>query len=231
MLFNSIRQLMSGNGLDMDVVLAQIFAVLVIIFIILPVHEYAHARIAYKLGDPTPKYDKRLTFNPLASVDPIGAMALLLFGYGWAKPVQVNPRNFKNPQRDMAIVAIAGPISNFLSALIGACIFVPLLIFSDYSGIIPFVMNFLNYYIIINISLAVFNLIPIPPLDGSRVVAAFLSSRALYSYYRYQNYFFMIFFVLMFSGILSTPLGIAQNFFTEIILDIAMFPYKIAGVI
>ncbi len=230
MLIDSIRTIFSGGNIDINIVIAQVLSVLFIIFLVLPLHEFAHGIIAYKMGDPTPKYDKRLTLNPLASIDPLGSLAMLLFGFGWAKPVQVNPRNFKNPKRDMAIVAIAGPLSNFLAALVGAFAFVALVLFTNKSDF-ELIKLFVQYYIIINLTLTVFNLIPIPPLDGSRVVAAFLSDRAAYSYYRYQNYFYMIFFVLMFSGVLSVPISIARNFLYDIIITIAQFPFELAGVI
>lgn len=231
MLFNAIRSLINGGSVDFTSILAQIISVLFIIVFILPLHEAAHGWMAVKLGDDTPKWDKRLTLNPLVSIDPIGALALLLFGFGWAKPVQVNARNFKNPKSGMAIVALAGPVSNLLASLVGALILVPVLIFAPVNAFTSFIGTFLSSYIIVNITLAVFNLIPIPPLDGSRIVGAFLSDRAMYNYYRYQNIIFMIFFVVMFSGILSRPLGYAQSFFYNIIISIAKLPYQLFGVI
>lgn len=231
MLFNSIRTMIAGGTVDFSSVVAQIISVLFIILCILPLHELAHGWVAVKLGDDTPKWDGRLTLNPLASVDPLGALALLLFGFGWAKPVQVNARNFRNPKRDMAIVALAGPVSNLLASLVGACILVPVLLFAPGNAFVTFVISFFSSYVTINISLAVFNLIPIPPLDGSRIVGAFLSDRALYSYYRYQNILIMIFYVVMFSGAMSGPLYVVQNFFLNMILNIAKFPYMIFGVL
>lgn len=225
MLINSLRMLLSGGQVDFTILVAQIFSVLFIIFLILPLHEFAHGFVAYKLGDSTPKIDRRLTLNPLASIDIFGSLALLLFGFGWAKPVDVNPRNFRNPKRDMAIVAIAGPISNLLAALVGAFIYVPLLMFAPFNIFVDFLKTFLSSYIVINVSLAVFNLIPMPPLDGSRVIAAFLSDRAMYQYYSMQRFFYPIFFVLMLSGVLSVPLSIIQGFFLDIIVNIAKFPY------
>jgi Zn-dependent protease len=231
MLINAISSLLSGQQVSLTSVIAQLLSVLFVMFLILPFHEYAHARVAVKLGDNTPIYDKRLTLNPLASVDIMGSLALLLFGFGWAKPVQVNARNFKNPKKGMAIVALAGPAANLIAALVGACIYVPVYIFTSSNVFIQFVLTFLSYYIQVNVILAVFNFIPIPPLDGSRIVGAFLSDRALYNYYRYQNIIVMIFFAVMISGILSTPLSYVENFFTNIILRIAEIPYYIAGVI
>ena len=129
MIFSAIRQIISGGSVDFTSLVAQVLSVLFVIICILPLHEFAHGFIAVKLGDNTPKWDKRLTLNPIASLDPIGALALLLFGFGWAKPVQVNPRNFKNPKTGMAIVALAGPLSNLLAAFLGMCILMPILIF------------------------------------------------------------------------------------------------------
>ncbi len=234
MLFSAIRTMLSGGHVDLTAIVAQIISVLFVAIVILPLHECAHGLIAVKLGDNTPKWDKRLTLNPLASLDPMGALWLLLFGIGWAKPVQVNPRNFKNPKRDMALVALAGPVANLLAALIGAVILVPYVIFilSNYANVITyFFYYFLSSYITVNVSLAVFNFIPIPPLDGSRIVAAFLSDKAMYTYYRYQNIVVMIFFVILLSGSLNAPLSIAENYLCNAMLWIAERPYVLFGLI
>lgn len=234
MLFSAIRTMLSGGHVDLTAIVAQIISVLFVAIVILPLHECAHGLIAVKLGDNTPKWDRRLTLNPLASLDPMGALWLLLFGIGWAKPVQVNPRNFKNPKRDMALVALAGPVANLLAALIGAIIFVPYVIFvlSNHSNVITyFFYYFLSSYITVNVSLAVFNFIPIPPLDGSRIVAAFLSDKAMYTYYRYQNIIVMIFFVILLSGSLNTPLSVAENYLCNAVLWLAKRPYVLFGLI
>ena len=231
MLFNVLNTLFRGGHVDFLSVLAQIISIVFVILCILPLHEFAHGWVAYKLGDPTAKMAGRLTFNPLASVEPMGALALLLFGFGWAKPVPVNSSYFKKPKRDMAITALAGPVSNLLAALVGAVILVTVSVFLPYNWIVSFLVSFLSYYVIINISLAVFNLILMPPLDGSRILGAFLSDRALRTFYRYQNVFVMLMFVLLLTGALSGPLGIVQNFFYRIIITIAKLPFQLFGAI
>lgn len=226
MFFDVIRNLISGYPVDMWSVLAQVVSIVFIIICILPLHEYAHGWMANKLGDPTAKWEGRLTFNPLASVDPIGAAALILFGFGWAKPVPVDSRYFKKPKRDMAIVALAGPVSNLIAAFVGAIIVAAMEAFMPVNGFTSFLYTVFYYYVVVNISLAVFNLIPVPPLDGSRIVAAFLSDRALNTYYRYQNIFVIVIFALMFTGALSGPLSTAQSFLSRIIFWIARLPFS-----
>ena len=170
-------------------VLMRILASVIIIFTVLPLHEYAHGWVAGKLGDKTAKYSGRLSMNPLDHVDPLGALGILLFGFGWAKPVPVDPRNFKNPKSGMAITAIAGPISNLLAAFVGAVLLRLLMLISGILPISIFVgaVTFFRYYIMINIGIAVFNLIPLPPLDGSKILEAFLPDRIIYKYAQYQG--------------------------------------------
>ncbi len=231
MLINTLLSLLRGYHVDLGTVAAQVISILFVILCILPLHELAHAWVANKLGDPTAKLEGRLTFNPLASVDPMGALALLLFGFGWAKPVPVDSRYFRKPKRDMAITALAGPVSNLLAAFVGAVLVAVMEAFSPYNGFTNFVYNVLWYYVVVNISLAVFNLIPMPPLDGSRIVAAFLSDRATYTYYRYQNLFVMVMFLLLLSGALSGPLATAQTFFANIIFSLARAPFQLFGLL
>lgn len=229
MFFNVLRSLMAGQQVDVWAVAAQVLSIVFVIICILPLHEFAHGWVANKLGDPTAKLEGRLTFNTLASVDPLGALALILFGFGWAKPVPVDSRYFKKPRRDMAITALAGPVANLLAALVGAFLVALMEAFAPYNGFTQFVVTALYYYVVVNISLAVFNLLPVPPLDGSRIVGAFLSSRALYTYYRYQNIFSMIMFFLLLSGALSGPLVTAQSFFAKIIFSLAEAPFRLFG--
>lgn len=234
MLIDAIRSLLAGGSVSGEAILMQIIATLFVIFCILPLHEFAHGWMAEKLGDHTARAAGRLTMNPLASLDPFGALFLLLFGFGWAKPVPVNPWNFKKPKRDMAITALAGPVSNLLAALVGGILYFALYLFvlpSAPVSVFIAVDAFLSAYIVINVSLAVFNLLPIPPLDGSRVVSAFLSDRAMAAYYRYQNAIVMVLFLLLFSGVLDSPLATAQNAALDGILWLASLPFKLLGVL
>lgn len=232
MLIDAIRSLLAGGSVSGEAILMQIIATLFVIFCILPLHEFAHGWMAEKLGDHTARAAGRLTLNPLASLEPFGALFLLLFGFGWAKPVPVNPWNFKKPKRDMAITALAGPVSNLLAALVGGILYFALYLFvlpSASTSVFIAVDAFLSAYIVINVSLAVFNLLPVPPLDGSRVVSAFLSDRAMAAYYRYQNAIVMVLFLLLFSGVLDSPLNIAQNAALDGILWLASLPFKLLG--
>ena len=197
------------NGMTMDVVLMTILALLVTIFVILPIHEWAHGFIAYKLGDKTAKYSGRLTLNPLKHIDPLGAASMILFRFGWAKPVPVDARNFKNPKVGMALTALAGPMSNLIVALVSTLALNGLF---NFYGVIPgnlfvYIVAFLSTFIHLNVSLAVFNLLPLPPLDGSRILGAVLPDKLLYKYYQYERYIMFAVFFLLFTNVLSVPLN------------------------
>lgn len=212
-------------GITFEDVLMRILAVLIIVFLIFPLHEYAHAFIAYKLGDGTAKATGRMTFNPLAHFDPIGSMLLLFFNFGWAKPVPVNASNFKKPRRDMALVSVAGPLSNVLAALIGGFLLHFVKIFgSGEASVLIYI--FLSYYVVINVDLAVFNLIPIAPLDGFGIIEAFIPQRFLVKYYQHQRVIGMIIVFALLFGFLSGPIGFLQNAVCGFIMNVTSLPFS-----
>lgn len=228
MLIDTLRSLFYGGSVSFGAIVSQILATLFVIFCILPLHEFAHGWAALKLGDRTAQYSGRLTLNPLASFDPIGALFLLLFGFGWAKPVPIDSRYFKNPKRDVALTAFAGPLSNFLAAWAGGLLYYGIRIASH--GSMPELLEmFFWAYITINVALAVFNLLPVPPLDGSKILGAFLSSRTLYNYYRYQNIIVMVAFVVLFSGMLDRPIWFLENLCLGGVDWLSRLPYRLFG--
>lgn len=177
---------------------------LAIFFMAVVIHEFAHGWCAYKLGDPTAKYAGRLTLNPLAHIDPIGTVLLPLLLtvmrapiiFGWAKPVPINFWNFKHPRRDMILVGLSGPLSNILLAFLTSLI-IKMALFS------PFITQVLGLFVIINLFLAVFNLIPIPPLDGSRVLVGLLPRNLTYLIASFEQFGMLILIVLIWLGLLD----------------------------
>lgn len=151
-------------------------AFLVAILYVLTVHEFSHALVAFLAGDQTAKAEGRLTFNPIAHIDILGLVMLFFAGFGWGKPVPINPSNFHKPRRDVLLVSLAGPLSNFISGII--FIFILKLV-ANYSSLTSanLLVNFLFILIIINFTLGIFNLIPIPPLDGSKILFSILPDK------------------------------------------------------
>jgi len=192
------------------------------------VHEVSHGWIANKLGDPTAKLQGRITLNPLKHIDPLGTIIipgiLIFLGgivFGYAKPVPVDFRNLRNMPRDMALVALAGPIANLIMALLWALIVkLSLLTFAGESYIGNVIAYMGKVGIAINLSLMILNLIPIPPLDGSRVVASFLRGKAAIYYARIEPYGFFILLALLFLGVLSHIIIPFFNFFANIIYQL-----------
>lgn len=199
--------------------LIQFLFVIPCVLIALTFHEFAHGYMAYKLGDPTAKNFGRLTLNPLKHLDPIGTICMIFFHFGWAKPVPINSRYFKKPRRDMALTAAAGPIMNFILALFGmlVCriltkIFVAFPAQSDFVYYIQYAaLTLFSYFHMLNLSLGVFNLIPIPPLDGSRIFYIFLPPKWYFGVMKYEKYIQLALLVLLWTGLLSRPLSAAVS--------------------
>jgi Zn-dependent protease len=191
----------------------RIFALVAILLFALPIHEFAHAAAAVALGDPTPIRQGRYTLNPLAHLDPMGAILIALVGFGWAKPVQWNPRNVNIDLRLASIIiAAAGPLSNLLLALLGVVI----LRFTPLDALL--VNQFLIFFVQINVLLFVFNLIPIPPLDGSHILFALLPGNTYQLRVMLSQYGFMLLFAVMFlmPGLIRVPAQWVLGFLTTI---------------
>lgn len=175
-----------------------------VILFSLTIHEYAHALVAYRLGDDTAKRQGRLSLNPLVHLDVLGTLLLFIVHFGWAKPVPVDPRSFRNPKKDMLMVALAGPVSNILTAIAAAVILKAL--FENFAAIPPgsgadVAARMLVWFMYIGIVLAVFNMIPVPPLDGSRVLYGLLPDSLAYRYARFETYgIFILFAFFLFGG-------------------------------
>lgn len=177
-------------------------------------HELAHAYTAVALGDPTPRYQGRLTLNPLKHLDLIGTILILSTGFGWARPVEVNPTNFRDPLRDNAVVAAAGPLTNLLLALLAAFGLVAL----RPSGL---TLTFLYQFFAFNVALFVFNLIPIPPLDGSRILTGLLPRRQAYAFRQLEPYGWAILLFVMLFGALDFILRPLAQGVTTVLIGIA----------
>ena len=189
------------------------------IFLCLTIHETCHGLAALALGDPTAKSMHRLSLNPLRHIDLLGLVMMFVAGFGWAKPVPVDPRYFKKPKQGMAVTALAGPVSNFFLALLAMGISKAIYLYAPYTTVWDTVFTFCLYTLVpLSIGLGLFNLIPIPPLDGSKVLGAFLSDRTYFTLMRYERYGMLVLLALSF-------LGVGDGFISRAILGVygAMF--------
>ena len=198
-----IRGLLSGNITIQDALMLAGAIILALTF-----HEFSHGFASYLLGDRTAKRDGRLSFNPLRHIDPIGAILILVVGFGWAKPVMVNPYNLRNPKQDMAIIAIAGPLSNFIMAFAVTLIHVLFLVTIGMQGGVgaDYISTFLGTLAGVNIMLGVFNMIPIPPLDGSKLFGMILPDHLYFRFISFRHGFILL-IVLIVSGATNTIIG------------------------
>ena len=192
----------------------------------LTVHEAAHGYVAYKLGDRTAKNMGRLTLNPMAHLDVVGTIAMLLFSFGWAKSVPVNPYYFKNPKRGMALTALAGPVSNFIMAFAGVIAYVLYWRFSTVQSLQ--VVYAFSYFIQVNLILMAFNLIPFPPLDGSKLVYAVFSDKVYFKLMQYERFGILALMLLSYAGFFSKYLS---NAVSEVSFAMISFVLKIFSLI
>ena len=197
-----------------DVRLALIVFLLTVpsMLIALTFHEVAHGYAAYLCGDPTARNLGRLTLNPIKHLDPIGTLLMLLVGYGWARPVPVNSRYFKNPRRGMALTALAGPLTNFILGFLGVVLYWVTLYFYKNSLVLEAVLLFLQYFALLNLTFAVFNMIPLPPFDGSRIFLVFLPPKYYFGVMKYERYIMVAVLVLMSVKPEWSPVGIVVDF-------------------
>ena len=174
-------------------------------------HEFAHAWVSTKLGDPTPRREGRLTLNPMAHLDLVGTILMILTGFGWAKPVGVNPMYYRDRKKGMALTAIAGPVANLIMAFFGVLIGILLLVAGSYLGwsedVIGVIMLVCYLFATRNLGFMVFNLIPIPPLDGSKVLGMFLPNRTYYTMLQYERYAILLIMFLSLSGAFNLIIG------------------------
>ena len=191
----------------------------------LTLHEYAHGYVAYRLGDPTARDAGRLTLNPLSHLDPIGTIAFFFIKFGWAKPVPVNPYYFKNPRQDMLWVALAGPVTNLLLAVASAVLLKGLV---GTASVIPYtpmleailvpLYNMLIASVWINLVLCIFNFLPIPPLDGGRILTGLLPEDLARTYASFERYGFIVILLLAFSGVLGMVIFPVIRFANNLLL-------------
>ncbi len=186
----------------------------------LTVHELAHGYVSTKLGDPTPRYEGRLTLNPLAHLDLIGTLLMIITGFGWAKPVRINPRYYKNQTRGMALVALAGPLANFLLAFLGVFVGELAMLIAiklGAEGAVYTIYTIMYYFAFRNLCFMVFNLIPMPPLDGFKIAGIFIPHRLYYRILRYEQYVIFAIMALSLFGAFDFIIGTGVDFFLELI--------------
>lgn len=210
------------DGFDFTYILSILLG-LIPSLLCITLHELSHGYVAYRLGDNTAKERGRLTLNPLKHLDVMGLLMMLVFHVGWAKPVPVNMYKFKNPKRGMAITALAGPVSNFLIAAVFLFIFGALYIPLSFSKVGIYVLDMLRLTAYMSLGLGLFNLIPLPPLDGSKVLFSVLSDEGYYKLMRYEKYGMLLMILLVSTGVIGRPLSNAIDVVYSGLIPVAQF--------
>ena len=182
----------------------------------IPFHEAGHALAAWLLGDPTAKREGRISLNPFRHFDLVGTLCMVFAGVGWAKPVNTDPRNFKNPKWGMALTALAGPVANLVLAYLAMVAWKLVYYWAPVTGATVFAARFLQYLVMMDVSLAVFNLLPVPPLDGSRILLAVLPQRLYFGIMKYERVIFVILLAAVWAGVLDGPLSL----FNDVVWDL-----------
>lgn len=207
-------------NLDLESLLSLIIAVV----LAMSIHEMAHGLVSYWLGDPTAKMQGRISLNPFAHVDWLGVLCLLLFHFGWAKPVPIDASYYKDRKTGIIWTSFAGPLANFLLAFV--CIFIYLLIFRlapqfALTGVGTFIMSTLSISATLNIGFGLFNLIPVPPLDGSKILFAFLPDEQYYRFIEGSPFFMLVLILLIYMNVLNVPLAMLQNNILQFFINIS----------
>ena len=214
----------SINWTDLGDMVLRVAAILICLII----HEVSHGLAAYFLGDPTAKQNHRLSLNPLRHLDLFGTLMMVAVGFGWAKPVPVDPRYFKKPKQGMAITALAGPVSNFVLAFLSAIAVNALsgaMTVKGQGTVLYTAARFFYLMVLLNIGLGIFNLIPFPPLDGSKVVAMFLPDQAYVKWMRLERYGMIVLMVLLFTGVFDSFLYAARTWLMDLMFDSTSFAW------
>jgi len=200
------------SGLDWSVLRDMLISVIPAL-VCITLHELAHGFVAYLMGDTTAKDAGRLTLNPIKHIDIMGLIMMIVFRFGWAKPVPVNSSNFRNRRAGIVTVSLAGPLSNFVTGLICCILFYMISFFTQgESALSRFALTILIQSVYMNVGLMIFNLIPIPPLDGSKILLEFLPYRWQYKIYAYERYFGLILILLVYAGSMTPVLSFFQSY-------------------
>ena len=207
-------------NIDLEGLLSLVIAVV----LAMSIHEMAHGLVSYWLGDPTAKMQGRISLNPFAHGDWLGVLCLLLFHFGWAKPVPIDASYYKDRKTGIIWTSFAGPLANFLLAFICVFIYILLIVFLPqfvYSGIGSFIVSTLSTSATLNVGFGLFNLIPVPPLDGSKILFAFLPDEQYYRFIEGSPFFMLVLILLIYMNVLNVPLAMLQNNILQFFINIS----------